>query len=176
MNNTINISQQNVTLASAQRAVADNINGYFAVVSFYAASTSGNRPNATGLTVQFDTRLKVIGAEEGEVFQQRIYNSEGLPVTSRGRSGISEEPCGVNKYFVTTANREPYTEDGYLYFACVQFPAAVEVGDVYTITICTGTDDEFLFEDSTASNEDRATMNAWTKANGIINGRITIVE
>lgn len=178
-NNTINISSQNVTLASAQRAVASNGDSYFAVVSFYCASESGNRPNATGLTIKFDPRLTLINDEWGEVFSSKVYNSAGQSITSRGR-GCTEEKKADNIYFAATAADEPYTSDGYLYFACVQFPVDVAVGDVFPVTIELEDEDhnpcEFLYVDSTASAADQAAMNTWTKEHGIINGGFTIVE
>ena len=179
MNNTINISKQNVTLPTAKRAVASNGDSYFEVVSFYCASASGKRPNATGLTIKFDPRLTIINDKMGEVFSSEIYNSAGHLVTSRGRNCV-ETKKGDNIYFVATADKEPFTSDGYLYFACVQFPEDVAVGDVFPITIMLedeeGNPCEFLYVDSTVSAQDQADMNAWTKAHGIINGGFTIIE
>lgn len=177
--NTINISIQNVTLASAQRAVAGNANGYFAVVAFYAASNeSGANPPSTGLTIQFDDRLTLVGEDEDWVFNSRIYNPAGQALRNRGRSAITQRVLDPeNKiYFVSTASELEGFNDGYLYFAMVQFPADVEVGDVYDIEILTGTnpitseDYEFLYKYD--SDEDET----WTKEHGIINGSITIVE
>lgn len=179
MNNTINISRQNLTITSAKRCVAGNDAGYFQIVSFYVASASGNRPDSTGLTIKFDPRLTVIGAENGYVFNSKVYSSEGELITARGRA-VTEKTIGNNIFFAATASGETYTTDGYLYFACVQFPPETKVGDVFTITVelenANGKPYEFLFVDSTATNEERAAMNKWTKERGIINGSFTIVE
>lgn len=179
MNNTINISTQNLSINSAKRCVAGNNAGYFQIVSFYVASTSGNRPDSTGLTIKFDPRLTVLGTENGYVFSSKVYNNQGILVTGRGR-GATQKYLGPNLYFATTAAGETYPENGYLYFARVQFPPDTKVGDVFTITVELedekGNPYEFLFVDSTASKEDREAMNQWTKENGISNGSFTIIE
>lgn len=181
MNNTINISSQNLTLAQARNCLDGNTNGYFQIVSFYVASASGNRPNATGLTIKFDPRLTVVNDQWGEVFNSRVYTSDGRPVTSRGRSATEGAIDGKNNiFFAATADDKPYIDDGHLYFAMVQFPADVAVGDTFPIIVALEDENqnpyEFLFVDSTASVADQTAMNAWTKANGIINGGFTIVE
>lgn len=179
MNNTINISKQNVTLSSAKRSVPSNGDRYFEVVSFYCASAGGKRPNATGLTIKFDPRLKVINDKMGEVFSSEVYNSAGHLATSRGRNCV-ETKKGDNVYFVATADEKPFNSDGYLYFACVQFPENVAVGDEFPIAIMLedeeGNPCEFLYVDATVSVTDQETMNEWTKAHGIVNGGFTIVE
>ncbi len=173
MNNTISISTQNLPLSAAQKCVAGNEDEYFQIVSFYIASASGNRPNSTGLTIQVDPRLTVVGVK-GFNFYQYLLNNAGR-VIATGREDIkSEADLGDNKFFVTTASNKVYTEDGYLYFLRVQFPQDVAVGDVFNITIDKTA--EFKFEDANATNEERAAMNTWTKNNGVANGRITITE
>lgn len=178
MNNTINISTQNLPIASARRCLAGNNASYFQVVSFYVASASGNRPDSTGLTIKFDPRLTVLGAEEDYVFNSQIYDNQGKLISARGR-GATQKPLGDNIYFAATAGGT-YHEDGYLYFACVQFPADVQVGDVFTITVeledGDGNPYEFLFVDSTATTAEREAMNEWTKERGILNGSFTIIE
>ena len=178
MNNTINISTQNLTISAARRCLEGNNYGYFQIVSFYVASESGNRPNATGLTIKFDPRLTVLGDEKGFVFKSKVYDNQGRPLSSRGRSA-TQEKRGDNVWFAATAADEPYTEDGYLYFACVQFPPDTAVGDVFTITVELEEDGEpceFLFVDSTATLADQNAMNEWTKERGISNGSFTIIE
>lgn len=178
MNNTINISSQNITLAQAQSSSVDNPGGYFQVVAFYCASASGNRPNATGLTIKFDPRLTVLDADESHPFSSVVYNTAGQRLANRGR-GATQEVIDHNLFFAATANDDPYAQDGYLYFARVQFPNDVEVGDVFPITIELEDEDnnpyEFLYVDSTATAQEQADMIAWTKANGILNGGFTVV-
>ena len=181
MNNTINISSQNLTLAQARNCLDGNTNGYFQIVSFYVASVSGNRPNATGLTIKFDPRLTVVNDQWGGAFNSRVYTSDGRSVTSRGRSATEGAIDRENNiFFAATADDKPYTDDGYLYFTMVQFPADVAVGDTFPITVALEDENqnpyEFLFVDSTASAADQTAMNTWTKTNGIINGGFTIVE
>lgn len=179
MNNTINISDQNITLAAARNSVAGNNNGYFQLVPFYVASASGNRPNTTGFVVKFDPRLTVLGADRGSVFCQTVYNSEGRPVTAYAVGANKEKAMGDNKFFVTTATDRTYNIDHYLYYARIQFPDNAAVGDVYTIEIMLEDEEsnpcEFLFVDSKATAQERADMMAWTKANGVLNGSFTIV-
>lgn len=179
MNNTINISSQNITIAQAQSSSVDNPGGYFQVVAFYCASASGNRPNATGLTIKFDPRLTVLDADEGYPFSSVVYNTAGQRLSSRGR-GVTQEIIDHNLFFAATASDDPYTSDGYLYFARVQFPSNVQVGDVFPITIELEDEDnneyEFLYVDSTATQADQTAMNNWTKANGILNGGFTVIE
>lgn len=184
MHNTINISNQNLTLAQARNSLEGNNAGYFQIVSFYVASESGKRPNATGLTIQFDPRLTVLGAEEGYVFNSKIYASDGRPVTSRGRGASDQEIIDLenNIFFVTTANGNTFNEDGYLYFAMVQFPSDTAVGDHFTVSVLLEDDStppvpyEFLFCDSSDSTADQTTDMTWTKSHGIINGGFTIIE
>lgn len=178
MNNTINISTQNLSISAARRCLEGNNYGYFQIVSFYVASESGNRPDSTGLTIKFDPRLTVLGAEKGYVFSSKIYDNQGRPISGRGR-GATQEVLGDNLFFATTAAGSTYTEDGYLYFARVQFPPETQVGDVFTITIELEEDGEpceFLFVDSTATLADQNAMNEWTKQRGIVNGSFTIIE
>lgn len=179
MNNTINISTQNLTIDGARRCLAGNNAGYFQVVSFYVASASGNRPDSTGLTIKFDPRLTVLGADEDYVFSSKIYDNQGRPISGRGR-GATQETLGHNLYFATTAAGGTYTEDGYLYFARVQFPPETQVGDVFSITVeledGDGNPYDFLFVDSTATTAEREAMNEWTKERGISNGSFTIIE
>lgn len=176
MNNTINISNQNLTLAAARSALSGNQDGYFQIVSFYVAGASGNRPDSTGLIIQFDPRLTVLGADEGSVFNSKLYSSDGRPVTAKAKNATEEVLDAENNiFFATTADGSVPTQDYYLYFAAVQFPADVEVGDVFTVEIKNGANDEFLFVDSTASAADQASMNAWSKSH-VVNGGFTIIE
>ena len=162
MNNTINISTQNITNTAVRNCLAGNTNGYFQLVSFYVASASGNRPDSTGLTIQFDPRLTVLGADEGYVFRSKVYDSQGRPVTSRGRGASEQEVVDADKniFFAATASGDSFTSDGYLYFAMVQFPPETAVGDVFEIKVLLEDDNtppvpyEFLFCDSTASAAD----------------------
>ena len=66
-----------------------------------------------------------------------------------------------------------------LYYACVQFPADVEVGDVFRIEVLLEDEDhnpcEFLYADSTADATTNQTDMAWTKAH-LVAGGITVVE
>lgn len=174
----INISDQNLTLSAARNCLVDNINGYFQVVSFYLArnSSSDNNNNSTGFTVEFDERLKVLGADEdGWVFYSKIFNSQGRPVTARGRDTISQTPIGDNKFFVSTASARNYEDDGYLFFAMVQFPVDVKVGDTFEISIDTSADAEFICENSNDSAQDREADSAWCKSH-VVNGGFTIIE
>ena len=184
MHNTINISSQNLTLAQARNSLEGNNSGYFQIVSFYVASESGKRPNATGLTIQFDPRLTVLGADEGYVFNSKVYNSDGRPVTSRGRGASDQEIVDRenNIFFATTASGDEFTEDGYLYFAMVQFPPETAVGDHFAINVLLEDEStppvpyEFLFCDASDTAADQTADMTWTKANGIINGGFTIIE
>lgn len=171
MNNTIFISRTNLSLNAAKRACIDNENNYFQYIAFYCASASGNRPNSTGLTIKFDERLKVLGPLP---FSKLLTNSNGEVIESRGRDSIEQGYIGDNTYFVSTASGQTITSDGFLYFVKVQFPEDVEVGDEFTTEILTD-NAEFLFVDSTASEAEKAAMTAWTKTNGVSNGKFTIV-
>lgn len=178
MNNMINISTQNITIASAQRSVAGNQNGYFAIVGFYCSGT-GNRPNSTGLTIKFDPRLKLLGDDEGYVFAGRVYNSDGTVVTNlRGRTPTQEQR-GDNIWFAATSDSDAITNDYMMYYACVQFPANVAVGDVFSIEVLLEDEDhnacEFLYADSTADNATNQTDMNWTKAH-LVAGGITVIE
>ncbi len=183
MNNTINISNQNITISQARNSLADNTNGYFQIVSFYVASASGKRPDSTGLTIQFDPRLTVLGADEGYIFRSKIYDSQGRPVTARGRGASVEEIVDAenNIFFVATSSGSEYTEDGYLYFAMVQFPPETAVGDVFEVKVLLEDDStppvpyEFLFCDSTATIAEQATDMAWTKEH-LTTGGFRVIE
>lgn len=177
-NNMINISTQNVTLASAQRAVAGNQNGYFAIVGFYCSGT-GNRPNSTGLTIKFDPRLTLLGSEQGQVFAGKVYNSDGTVVTNLRGKKPKQEQRGDNIWFAATSDGDVIIEDYMMYYACVQFPADVAVGDVFSIQVLLEDEDhnacEFLYADSTVDSATNQADMAWTKAH-LVNGSITIVE
>ena len=177
-NNMINISTQNITLASAQRSVAGNQNGYFAIVGFYCSGT-GNRPNSTGLTIKFDPRLTLLGDEWGDIFAGKVYDSQGNVVTNLRGKTPTQEQRGDNIWFAATSDSDAITNDYMMYYACVQFPADVEVGDVFPIQVLLEDEDhnacEFLYADSTAEDSTNQTDMAWTKAH-LVNGGITVVE
>ena len=171
---SINISSQNLTLAAAQNSVENNPNGYFQVVSFYLAREEGDSTcaNSTGFVVEFDENLKVVGYDENSVFQTVVRDSTGRRITSRGRGVINQQVMGDNKVFVATASPEEYDSDGYLFFARVQFPTEVSLGDRFTVSIDTHA--EFICENSL---EDEAQREADTDfaLNHIIPGTFTIV-
>ena len=177
-NNMINISTQNITLASAQRAVAGNQNGYFAIVSFYCSGT-GNRPNSTGLTIKFDPRLTLLGNEWGDVFAGKVYDSQGNVVTNLRGKTPTQEQRGNNIWFAATSDSDAITNDYMLYYACVQFPDDVAVGDVFAIQVLLEDEDhnacEFLYADSTVDSATNQTDMTWTKEH-LVNGSITVVE
>ena len=177
-NNMINISTQNITLASAQRAVAGNQNGYFAIVSFYCSGT-GNRPNSTGLTIKFDPRLTLLGNDWGNIFASNIYDSQGHRVSNLSGITPTQEQKGDNVWFAATSSANAMTADYMMYYACVQFPDDVEVGDVFTIEVILEDENhnpcEFLYADSTADDATNQTDMAWTK-NNLVAGRITVIE
>lgn len=181
MNNTINISTQNITLAAAQQSAIGNTNGYFQIISFYVARQSGNRPNSTGFVVKLDPRLKLTGKNINRCFYREVYSSDGRLLEDLGGENktVKEKILDNNLIFVATADDEVYQSDGYLGYMCVQFPANVAVGDQFRVEIAlkdsNDNDYPFLFVDSTASNQDRETMNTWTKEHGIINGGFTVV-
>lgn len=177
--NTINISRQNIPLVSAQRAAASNGNSYFAVVTFYCASASGKRPDSTGLTIKFDSRLKVLGAEEGQVFSSKVFNTAGQLITNLNGRPVTQKKISDNIWFAATSNSEEIDEDGYLYFARVQFPTDVAVGDNFSISVELEDAEENPYEFLYAVASDTAAVNTqemnWTKANGIINGGFTVI-
>lgn len=176
--NMINISTQNISLASAQRSVAGNQNGYFAIVGFYCSGT-GNRPNSTGLTIKFDPRLTLLGDEWGDIFAGKVYDSQGHVITNLKGRTPTQEQRGDNIWFAATSNSDEITNDYMLYYACVQFPADVEVGDVFRIEVLLEDEDhnpcEFLYADSTADAATNQTDMTWTKAH-LVAGGITVVE
>ena len=171
---SINISSQNLTLAAAQNSVENNQNGYFQVVSFYLAREGGDSTcaNSTGFVVEFDEDLKVVGYDENSVFQTIVRDSTGRRITSRGRGMIDQQVMGDNKVFVATASSEEYDSDGYLFFARVQFPVGVAVGDTFTVSI--DTDAQFICENSFENEAQREVDTAFAK-NHIIPGTFTIV-
>lgn len=178
MNNTINISIQNITITGVRNCLEGNTNGYFQLVSFYVASGSGNRPDSTGLTIQFDPRLTVLGADEGYVFRSKVYDSQGRPVTARARGASEQEIIDAenNIFFVATASGSEYTTDGYLYFAMVQFPPETAVGDVFEIKVLLEDDStppvpyEFLFCDSSSTPAEKTADMEWTKEHLTVGG------
>lgn len=171
---SINISSQNLTLAAAQNSVENNPNGYFQVVSFYLAREEGDSTcaNSTGFVVEFDEDLKVLGYDENGVFQSVVRDSTGRRITNRGRGMISQQTMGGNKVFVATSSAEEYDSDGYIFFACVQFPVGVSVGDTFTISIDTHA--EFICENSLEDEDQRASDTDFA-LNHIIPGTFTIV-
>lgn len=175
--NSITISSQNLSLASARKAIAGNTSGYFQVVSFYIAAEEGTSEYAdsTGFIVKFDEDLTVLGGNYP--FRSRIYNVNGTPITTRGRGASSQKVMGENQFFVATANAEDFDEDGYLFFAAIQFPDTVAVGDTFNIEIIKNIgleDAPILCEYSLASEQDREDSSTYTRSH-IINGTITIV-
>ena len=190
MNNSISITKQNLTLASAQRAAIDNTEGIFQVVAFRIDSEDSTRselPTATGLTIEFDSRLKVLGDEDKFWFLSRIYTADGRTLGSRAHGGNGQKKYNDNKFFVMTADdNADFNENGYyLYYACIQFPSDVAVNDEFNITIKTsGTDTnyngetfdvEFLCVNGNLSDANQTAQNTWT-AGHIQQGKFTIVE
>lgn len=189
MNNSISITRQNMTLASAQRAVKDNREGIFAVVAFRVDTednTPAELPNATGLTIVFDSRLTVMGDDEEWWFLQKVYTPEGRVLYGRAHGANEQVKFNDNKFFCATGDDKTWEDTGYyLYYACVQFPANVAVGDEFDITIKTsGTEEnydgevfpvEFKCVNADLEDTDQATQNTWT-AGHIMQGKITIVE
>ena len=189
MNNSISITRQNMTLASAQRAVKDNREGIFAVVAFRVDTednTPAELPIATGLTIIFDSRLTVMGDDEQWWFLQKVYTPEGRTLYGRAHGANEQVKYNDNKFFCATGDDKTWTDTGYyLYYACVQFPDDVAVGDEFNITIETsGTEEnydgevfpvEFKCVNSDLEGTDQATQNTWT-ASHIMQGKITIVE
>lgn len=190
MNNSISITRQNVTLASAQRALAGNSQGNFAVVAFRVDTEDNVKaelPTATGLTIVFDPDLTVMGDDEQWWFLQRVYTPEGRTLYGRAHGANEQVKFNDNKFFCATSDSDSdFVENGYyLYYACVQFPSDVAVGDEFDITIKTsGTEEnydgevfpvEFKCVNSDLDATDRAAQDTWTKAH-IMQGKITIVE
>ena len=189
MNNSISITRQNLTLASAQRAAINNREGLFQVVAFRVDTEDNVKaelPTATGLTIEFDPRLKVLGDDEEFWFLRKIYTADGRVLGSRAQGGNEQKKYNDNKFFVATADSDgDFVENGYyLYYACVQFPSNVAVGDEFNVTIkTTGTDSnydgdvfpvEFLCVNDSLSVTDQAAQNTWTKAH-IQQGNFTII-
>ena len=189
MNNSISITRQNVTLASAQRALAGNTAGNFAIVAFRVDTEDNVKeelPTATGLTIVFDPRLTVLGDDEEWWFLEKIYTADGRRLGSRAHGANEQVKFNDNKFFCATADSDSnFVENGYyLYYTCVQFPDDVAVGDEYNITIKTsGTDVnydgetfdvEFKCVNADLDGTDQATQNAWT-AGHIMQGKITII-
>ena len=190
MNNSISITRQNLTLASAQRAVIDNREGLFQVVAFRVDTedaTNSELPTSVGLTIEFDSRLKVLGDDEEWWFLEKIYTADGRKLGSKAHGGAEQKKYNDNKFFVATSDSNSnFVDSGfYLYYACVQFPANVAVGDEFDITVkTTGTDTnydgdvfpvEFLCVNEDLSDTDQAAQNTWTAAH-IMQGKFTIVE
>lgn len=171
---SINISSQNITEAAARNSIADNPNGYFQVVSFYLAREGGDSTcaNSTGFVVEFDENLKVLGYDENFVFQSVVRDSTGRKITNRGRGMINQQVMGDNKVFVSTSSAEEYDSDGYLFFACVQFPTEVSLGDTFTISIDTHA--EFICENSLEDTQQRESDTEFAR-NHVIPGTFTIV-
>lgn len=189
MNNSISITRQNITLASAQRALAGNRAGNFAVVAFRVDTEDNVKaelPTATGLTIVFDPDLTVMGDEEQWWFLERIYTPDGRRLQGRAHGANEQVKFNDNKFFCATSDSNSnFVENGYyLYYVCVQFPDDVAVGDEFDITILTsGTEEnydgevfpvEFKCVNADLGATDQATQNAWTAAH-IMQGKITII-
>ena len=189
MNNSISITRQNITLASAQRALAGNTEGNFAVVAFRVDTEDNVKaelPTATGLTIEFDPDLTVMGDDEEWWFLQKVYTPEGRTLYGRAHGANEQVKYNDNKFFCATSDSNSnFVDTGYyLYYACVQFPNDVAVGDEFDITIKTsGTDVnydnetfdvEFKCVNADLDGTDQATQNTWT-ASHIMQGKITII-
>lgn len=189
MNNSISITRQNITLASAQRALAGNTAGNFAVVAFRVDTEDNVKaelPTATGLTIVFDPDLTVMGDDEQWWFLSKVYSPDGRILGSRAHGANEQVKFNDNKFFCATSDSDSdFIDNGYyLYYACVQFPDDVAVGDEYNITIKTsGTEEnydgevfpvEFKCVNADLDATDRAAQNTWT-AGHIMQGKITII-
>ena len=190
MRNSISITRQNLTLASAQRAAIDNREGLFQIVAFRVDTEDAIRdelPTSTGFNIIFDPRLKVLGDDEEFWFLQKVYTADGRKLGSKAHGGDNQSKFNDNQFFVATADgNSNFTDDGfYLYYACVQFPDDVAVGDEFDITILTtGTVTnyegdtypvEFLCVNEDMRNLDQEAQSQWT-AEHIQQGKFTIVE
>ena len=190
MNNSISITNQNLTLAAARKAQIDNTDGIFQVVAFRVDTEDNVKaelPTSTGLTIEFDSRLKVLGDDENWWFLQKVYTPDGRVTGSRAHGAGEQVKYNDNKFFCATADSDSdFADNGYyLYYALVQFPSDVAVNDEFNITIKTsGTDTnydnetfnvEFNCVNAELSDTDQATQNTWTKSH-IMQGKFTIIE